>query len=76
MHRVLAFLLALVVGGTFAAEPTQPPADGAATTEAPGVAPTKEALKQGFDYHYTSRPRPGVLTTDRKFFTALVVTVK
>lgn len=34
------------------------------------------ALKQGFDYHYTSRPRPGVLTTDRKFFTALVVTVK
>lgn len=34
------------------------------------------ALKQGFDYHYTSRPRPGVLTTDRKFFTALVVTLK
>ncbi|MBX9607317.1 MAG: hypothetical protein K2Y51_13915 [Gammaproteobacteria bacterium] len=49
MHRVLAFLLALVAGGSFAAEPTQPPADGAATTEAPGVAPTKEALKQGFD---------------------------
>ncbi|MGE0861815.1 MAG: hypothetical protein AB7I01_19505, partial [Gammaproteobacteria bacterium] len=41
MHRVLALLLALCAGGVFAAEPTQPPADG--------VAPTKDALKQGFD---------------------------
>ena len=34
------------------------------------------SFKLGFDYHYTSRPRPGVQTTDRKFFTALVVTLK
>lgn len=34
------------------------------------------ALKQGFDYHYASRPRPGVQKTDRKFGTALVVTLK
>lgn len=49
MHRVLALLLALSAGGVFAAEPPQSPADGAAVSEAPGVAPTKDALKQGFD---------------------------